>query len=373
MVYMPIVVLFFQDNGLGMTEILTLQSIYSVAIIALEIPSGYISDVWGRKNSLILGAILGTAGFLIYSSSTGFYGFLAAQLILGTGQSFISGSDSALLYDSLKLAEKEEQYVKYEGRILSIGNFSETIAAVIGGFLAKISLRTPFYWQTAIAAIAILAAVFIVEPKLYTKEQAICFKNIMNIVKLCFYKSKELAANIFFSAITGCATLTMAWILQAYLVDIHNFSEYRIGIIWSVLNLTVGLSTIFAYKFEKIFNKITTVFIILSVVCGVYILLGLTTTAVVFIAIWLFYFIRGIATPVLKNYINELCEPNMRATVLSIRNLAIRLFFAMFAPFIGWYTDVYSIKQALLSFGIFTLIFGSIAFIIFIPYLKKNK
>ncbi|MDR2009776.1 MAG: MFS transporter [Bacteroidales bacterium] len=373
MVYMPIVVLFFQDNGLGMKEILTLQSIYSIAIILLEIPSGYLSDVWGRRNTLILGSVLGTIGFFVYSNSTGFYGFLTAQLILGTGQSFISGSDSALLYDSLKLAGKENQYVKYEGQILSIGNFSETIAAVVGGFLAEISLRTPFHWQTAIAAIAIPAAIFTVEPKLYTKEQVIRFKNIINIVKLCLYKSRELFVNILFSAIVGCATLTMAWILQAYLAGVHNFSEYQIGISWSVLNLTVGISTIFAYKFERTFGKRTTVFIILLVTGGVYILLGLTTSVIVFIAIWLFYFIRGVATPVLKNYINELCEPNVRATVLSIRNLAIRLIFAVVAPFIGWYTDVYSINQAFLLSGIFIIVFGAIAFTIFIPYLKNKQ
>ena len=65
MLTMPIVVLFYKDNGLDMQQVFILQAIYSIAIVALEIPSGYFADVLGRKNSLIAGSILGFAGFII--------------------------------------------------------------------------------------------------------------------------------------------------------------------------------------------------------------------------------------------------------------------------------------------------------------------
>ena len=75
---MPIVVLFYQDNGMGMHEIFLLKAIYSVAIVIMEIPSGWMADVWGRKKTLILGSILGSAGFLMYSFSYGFFAFALA-------------------------------------------------------------------------------------------------------------------------------------------------------------------------------------------------------------------------------------------------------------------------------------------------------
>ena len=101
MLIMPIITLFYQENGLGMKDVLLLQGIYSVAIVVLEIPSGYFADVWGRKSTLIIGSFLGVLGFAIYSFTSGFWSFLVAELVLGIGQSFISGSDSALLYDTL--------------------------------------------------------------------------------------------------------------------------------------------------------------------------------------------------------------------------------------------------------------------------------
>ncbi|MDP2114902.1 MAG: MFS transporter, partial [Bacteroidota bacterium] len=43
---MPIVVLFYQDNGLSMSQIFLLKSIYSIAMVVAELPSGYLADVW---------------------------------------------------------------------------------------------------------------------------------------------------------------------------------------------------------------------------------------------------------------------------------------------------------------------------------------
>lgn len=369
---MPIIVLFYQENGLSLKDVLTLQAIYSVAIIVLEIPSGYLGDVWGKKNTIILGAILGTLGFTIYSFSYGFWGFLIAELVLGVGQSFISGSDSAILYDSLKRKGNENLYVKYEGRVLSTGNFAETIAAVAGGFLAEISLRTPFYAQIFVALLAIPAAFMLIEPYTVEKNRTKALSNILSIVKNSLFKSRELSVNIFFSAIIGCSTLTMAWFIQAYLKDVQNFSEYQIGIAWAVLNLTVGIATIFAYKIEKKLGKLISVLLILIVVGSSYLIIGSTDLKIVFVVIWVFYMIRGIATPVLKDYINRLCQPEIRATVLSVRNFIIRIFFAGFGPMVGWIADLYTIQTAFLLTGCTVLIAGTIMFIFYIPFLKTK-
>ena len=69
---------------------------------------------------------MGTIGYLIYSVSNSFSGFLAAEIILGIGGSFISGADSAMLFDSLAATKRQHQYLQFEGRITSLGNFAET-------------------------------------------------------------------------------------------------------------------------------------------------------------------------------------------------------------------------------------------------------
>ena len=366
MLTMPIIVLFFREHGLSMKDVMVLQAIYSISVVVMEIPSGYLADVWGRKKTLLLGSVLGTSGFVIYSFSFDFYGFLFAQLSLGAAQSFIGGCDSAMLYDSLKSGGRENLYLKYEGRVLSIGNFAETIAAVVGGLLAEISLRTPFYWQIGVAFLAVPAAIMLVEPIRQKNMFEGGVKHILGIVKYSVITNKLLRNNILLSGIIGCATLTMAWLIQPYLEQTLRFSEYQIGITWAALNLTVGLTTLIAHRIEKRFNQKTIIGFIVISIALCYVITGLGESLSVIPVLFFFYFTRGIATPVLKDYINRMCDENMRATVLSIRNFFIRILFAVFGPFIGWYADLYTINYAMILSGIIFLILGTLTGILYI-------
>lgn len=360
MLTMPIIVLFYQENGLSMQDVLTLKGIYSVAVVALEIPSGYIADVWGRKKSLILGSILGCLGFIVYSFSHGFSGFLAAELILGVGSSFISGSDSAMLYDSLLKMKKEKDYLKQESRVMSVGNFAEALAGIAGGSLALISLRTPFIFQSFIAFIAIPASIMLVDPNQNAEKVKVGFKHILSIVKFSLCDNAILRWNIVLSSVIGCATLTLAWFIQPYLRDLE-LEVSTIGVIWTLLNLTVGFVALFAYKVEGYLGKNgTSIFIVLGVVIG-FVLTGWFNSLIGVGVLFFFYFVRGIATPVLKDYINRITESEMRATVLSVRNFIIRICFALIGPFLGWYTDHFTLSSALMLAGGIFFVLGGIS------------
>ncbi len=372
MMTMPIIVLFYQANGLGMTEVLSLQAVYSIAIVALEIPSGYAADVWGRKTTLIIGSILGVLGFVIYSFSFGFWGFLAAELTLGIGQSFISGSDSAMLYDSLKSNNREADYLKYEGRVISIGNFAETLAAILGGLLAEISLRLPFQAQIAVALIAVPAAITLIEPPRIKSFGQGNMKRILGVVKNSLIDNKVLRYNILFSSITGCATLSMAWFIQPYMDQILKFSKAEIGIAWAVLNLAVGLMSLIAYKIEaKAGDKKCIIGIMIIIAIG-YGAMGFISSLWVIPFVLLFYMMRGVATPILKDYINRLTDSEHRATVLSVRNFIIRILFSVIGPFLGWYTDLYSLQHALILAAILFFSFGMLSAIIYISSYHKK-
>jgi MFS family permease len=373
MLAMPIIVLFYQENGLSMTDVLTLQAIYSISIVVMEIPSGYMADIWGRRNTIILGGILGTLGFGIYSFSFGFWGFLCAELVLGFGQILISGADSAMLYDTLYEQRRQKEYLKYEGRVLSLGNFAETIAAIAGGLLAEISLRTPFVAQTFVAFIALPASLLLYEPIRTKQVGKGSMKKILAIVKYSLFTNIDLRRNIFYSSLIGCATLTMAWFLQPYLFDILHFSRSEIGIAWSLLNLVVGLTTLIAYKIEKKAGMLNTIILIAVLIPAGYIAMGFISSAWIIPVLVCFYFTRGIATPVLKDYINRMTNSDIRATVLSVRNFVIRILFSIIGPFLGYYSDMYSLQSALLLAGSIFAAGSLFTTLIYAKSIKKNK
>jgi MFS family permease len=369
MLIMPIVVLFYNENGLEQYDVFLLQAIYSVAIVVLEIPSGYFADVLGRKKTLIAGSVFGFFGYLVYSFSYGFTGFLMAEIILGIGQSLISGADSALLYDTLLEKKREKEYLKYEGRIISIGNFAEAIAGVIGGFLATYSLRHPYYFQTAIAFSAIPAAILLVEPSRHKTIEKARFIDIINIFKYSLIDNKALRLNIIYSAVIGSATLSMAWFVQPYFKEVH-VPIAAFGILWTLLNLSVGFTSMFAYRIEKKLGQIKSVMLIAIFISGIYLATGFVQTQWAIVFLFIFYMVRGYATPILKDYINKLTESHIRATVLSVRNFIIRLVFAGLGPLYGYMTDHYSLGFALKTAGLIYLILGLLATLFFIKVLR---
>ncbi len=365
---MPIVVLFYQENGLTMSQIFILKSIYSIAMVATELPSGYLADVWGCRRTLLLGAILGTIGIGIYCASANFASFAIAEVILGIGFSFISGADSALLYDSLKAENREEEYIKHEGRITSAGNFAEALAGVAGGLLATFSLRTPYYFQVFVAAIAIPAAFFLKEPQHIQERIKLTMKEILSIVKLT-YQQREMRSAIMISSFTGAATLTYAWFVQPY------FQEAKVpisvfGILWTLLNLSAGVFSMYSYRIERLLgNKKTLLFIVIFISLG-FILTSLEISIAGIAILFGFYMVRGIATPVLKDQINQYTDSKVRATILSVRNLEIRIIFAAIGPILGYLTDTFSLQTALMVTGITYFVAGMLSIM---PFLKKQE
>ncbi|GIS08592.1 MAG: hypothetical protein CM15mP112_07040 [Flavobacteriales bacterium] len=86
----------------------------------------------------------------------------------------MSGSDTALMYDTLIEENEQKTYTKVEGKNYAIGNFSESIAGVVGGLLAVNHLYLPVYLQTIILFFSIPISLSLIEPKV-NKKLALSF------------------------------------------------------------------------------------------------------------------------------------------------------------------------------------------------------
>lgn len=372
MVIMPVIVLFFQDQGLSLQEIMILQACYSLSLGITEIPSGYAADTLGRRKTLILGCILAFVGFSIFSISYDFWWFLIAQIFLGLGNSFISGADTALLYDSLLEVNEEDRFLKYEGRSVSIGNFAEAGAGILGGFLAALSFRYPAYAQVVVAVVTIPFAMALVEPKTQTKRLERSWQSILYVVKFSLKESKILRTYIIYSAIMGIGTLMMAWLAQPFLKDV-GVGMKNYGVIWALLNVLVGTIAFLAYKIDRKLSPINSMLMIgVTSVLG-YVLIAQNMNYWGLAVLFIFYANRGYATPLLRNYINRHTESNIRATVMSIRSFIIRTSFAVIAPFIGWVADHQGLSSAMMAMSVIIAVVGGLCLIWFYRNQKQTE
>ena len=346
MILMPIIVLFFEKHGLSLTQIMILQATYSFTVALFEIPSGFFADIYGRRLSLFFGSILTFLGYLIFSFYSGFNEFFIAEIFLGIGGSLISGADSALIYDTLLELKKDEDYTKIEGKNYGIGNVSEGLAGILGGFLAVSSLELPVYIQTFVLFFSIPLSYSLVEPK-SSYKLAKSFKSILLVVKETFFQKNRLKWYILYSSAMGIGTLSIAWFVQPFLMEIDTPLIYY-GIIWASLNIITGITSYYSYIFDK--GKVL-IYISLSMLIS-FILLGFNISIYGFIFIVLIYFLRGIITPNLRNLININSTSERRATVLSLRSFVIRISFALIAPILGYITDVYEISYVFYFLGL---------------------
>ena len=354
---MPIIVLFFEENGLSLTDIMVLQAVFSIAVIVLEVPSGYYADVIGRRNSLVFGATLAFFGFVTYALAHGFWTFQAAELILGLGTSFISGTDSALLYDSLLEMNREGDYQKMEGRMQSVGNISEGVAGILGGLLATMTLRTPFYVEAVVVFFAIPLALSLTEPsRKRFKSSRGNITGILEIVRYALHDNREIKWLILYSAFVSVSTLTMVWLVQPYLKMVELPLSF-FGIVWAILNFSVGIFSLLAYRVEALLGRRRTLISLIFLVLVGYLLLAFFRSLWAMPIFLIFYYVRGINRPVVRNYLNRLVTSDKRATVLSVANMMGRVAFSIVGPFVGWTADIYSLQQSFIVAG--TVFFGA--------------
>ena len=335
-----------------------LQAAFSASLIALEVPSGYVADVIGRKFTLIIGSAIGAVAFVLYATAYAFYEFLLVEILLGAGGSLISGADNALLYDTLLELEREEDYQKYAGRLGAVGNFSESIAAIIGGELALISLRTPLYVQAALTILTVPIALTLVEPKCHRiANRESSWRSILKIVRYALHGHAEIKWLIVYSSLVGLSTFVMVWFIQPSFQGVDLPLRY-FGIAWAVLNFSVGLFSMMAYRIEGVLGRRWSLVSLIFLSSAAYLLLSHFHVLWALSILFVFNLVRGINGPVLTDYINRLVHSEIRATVLSVKNLVGRLMFVLIGPVIGWINDTYSLGAALFVSGVAFLFAG---------------
>lgn len=372
MVSMPIIVLFFQEHGLSLAQVMILQAIYSLSVALFEIPSGYIADIFGRKQTIILSTIFSFIGYLVFAFYGGFHAFAIAEVLVGIGGSLMSGSDSAIIYDTLLESKNEDSYTKIEGRNYAIGNFSEAIAGILGGFLAVSSIYLPIYVQTAILFLSIPIALSLVEPTIHADNKlGKSLKVIFDVVKFSLVDNTKLRWLIIYSSAMGVATLSMAWFAQPFFNQINIPLAY-FGILWAGLNFSAGLTSYHSYKFDKKQGYKLLIYLSLAMVIS-FLLLGMNSSIIGLIFILSIYLLRGIVTPILRNAINVNTTSNKRATVLSIRSFIIRISFVISAPIFGYLADNHSLSYSFYTLAIIVGFFSILSAIKLIRLDNKSN
>jgi MFS family permease len=131
----PITVLLAQSRGLSLAEIGVLFGVHGVVIVALELPTGGLADVLGRRPVVVAGAVLHLMSCLLFATATSFPGFLAAVLLLGLGRALDSGPVEAWYVDTVHRIDPGADVAPGLARHAAADGGSLAVGAVLGGLM----------------------------------------------------------------------------------------------------------------------------------------------------------------------------------------------------------------------------------------------
>ncbi|MEH6587660.1 MAG: MFS transporter [Halioglobus sp.] len=366
LVVVPVFVPLLQGYGLSMSQVLQTQALFALTIALCEVPSGYVADMWGRRNAILVGSALNALGFFSLLWADSFVDFLIYEFILGVGFSLISGADLALLYDT-------EVYLRKRGlrggpgaskslsRLISVEAAASGTAGIAASVLLMWSMDSVVTVQAFTGFAPFLLALLLVEaprPEAAGKHPGGHGDNARKIVALLLFGKPVVAWTAFAITVFGLLAVYVFWVYQKYW-EMQGIPLEHFGYIWAAFALTVSLSARFSDALEQLlgYRKLLVVIAVLPIAGLLGMAFGVGWTGVLFgFAIQVS---RGLSMSLFYEALNNRVPGEFRATVNSLVSLGVRSTFIVTGPMLGLALDTQGMQPTLLGLAaIFTPLMG---------------
>jgi MFS family permease len=367
-----IYVLFLQANNLSFTTIMILQGYFTFIMVLLEVPSGAIADFIGRRESLILGQIGSVITFFIYGFSNNLFWFFVAETLWAVGWSLKSGSDSALIYDSLKINNKEGTFKKSMGIMSAIIMFSLGLSTIVGGFIANVFGFRPIFFITGIiCSISIIFYWLLEEPSRIDKNKDYDLKSYINHLKISIkfsLKNNQIKKYLVYYSFYGFSGFLVFMFFQPFLAN-YNLRIYVIGICLSGYFFINSIGHLLSEKISSFFKNDDLILISIIPIAGLlFVLTYFVNIWIAIICLYLILFINSLKDNFTEHAIHKNTSSKNRATIISIKNMVSSFMYSLFAPLFGFVADKVSIKHPYLIYGILLFVFWFICLYFFKKY-----
>lgn len=161
----PIWIVFYQ-KFVSVPQLSILVTFEYITQMVFEVPSGALADLIGRRKTILISFLIGTLRYFLFPIADNFNFFLILSLLGGLSDSFRSGSEEALVYDTFKQAGREKDFAAVYGNGNLIYQVGLIIATALGGVLYGISSAVPYVSYGFAFLLGSIATWFYIEPVL---------------------------------------------------------------------------------------------------------------------------------------------------------------------------------------------------------------
>lgn len=336
LLFAPYIQLYITDvRRLSQAEYGLLQALYYLVAVAADVPTGVLADRFGRKTILVVGAAINGIGCFAFARALDFASFAVGELLFGLGTAFVSGADSALLYDSLAAEKREAEYPRAEGAAEASWLFATVLFYPLADrFLVIKGNPVLAYWISgALSLLGAAVGVFFVEPPAGERQTAreITFGAVRDMATVPGVLRVVAYSVAVFALLRASVVLFFHPVLKAQGVPPDLY-----GTILAIMNLAGAFAAFFAHRLLARGERA-----VMALVPGALLLMFLvlpharTPAAAALFCIQGFAF--GLFPPLTRFLLNRLVpSARRRATILSLDSFACRLAFSPLSVLAGW-------------------------------------
>jgi MFS family permease len=336
----PVLSLLFIDKGASLSNISKIMGIYSLTVVILELPTGILADVIGRKKIFCLSLIVSLIGYSVILIGQGMIFLCIGIIFYGTSRALSSGSFDALFIDSYIETFGKDKLHKIIARLSVLDSLGLSLGALTGGLLPKYSQNLIVDIGTfelnliveivLVIIVLLLAVAFISENHKYEKSKQITLKDHIEDISVLVMKNRTIKCIFIAAFATGFFLLTIETYWQPHFTSLlpDNSMYWLLGIISFLCFASSILGSIISEKIIEKYNlDLKKSYLILrTMLASSLIFAALQLNAFSFIAFYTsIYLFLGMSNVPENVILNSEIPSEIRASSLSVNSLIIQL------------------------------------------------
>lgn len=334
----PVMLLFYQENGLTVKDLFFFQGIFYLTSILSEAPIGYLSDTISRKKLLILSFIIFLGIYILWSFFHGYYIILAGEILFGISKVMMDNSMSGYLYDYLNCYQDKKNMVKYYGYLNFYLSLGTALGALAGTYIYTVfGSHKILISEIVLILISIMLTISLPSIKSIKNNTKTIFKKI----KLYLNVTSEIYNNIYikyyilYSGLLTSYSILFALSFQP-LMQNALFPIALFGVIAFCNHGIRALSGVIAGKFMINFNikKMVVPLFILYILVFICIFKILSLTKIVAVILLLIFIcavigIQLVFTILHISRLHKLVTIDKRGSLMAVNNFVSRIMIAI--------------------------------------------
>jgi MFS family permease len=358
--YEPFFLLALLGKGLSLTEIGLLIGFRALCVNLLEVPSGAVADVLGRRRSMVASMVSYVASFAVFAIGQSLPAMFGAMALFAGGEVFRTGTHKAIIFAWLTHQGRESEKTHIYGLTRSWSKLGSALSALVAGALVFILQNYDIvFWAClvpyALNVINLASYPAWLDGPRHPHPMRQIVRTLGSGLAICWKRRslrRVLIESMAFEGLYKSSKDYIQPVIQLAVVAIPVATwmsgDQRTAVAIAIVAMFVNLCSSFASRNA---GKVTdragsdqragrwlwvadlSAFAImaLGVVVGV--------PAIIVLAFVALAIVQNLWKPVLVSRCATLCDSEHTATVLSINSQACSLFVVVMAPLLGWSID----------------------------------